>query len=131
MNLNELIFKAINHLACDEEIIKIKQYETFEEAIQDEDAPYWCYWYAENVIKGRWEECEHIILRSPRYSYYYTLTILKRRWEECESIILTSPEFCYMYACYIIKERWLEAEPLIFSDLYAKQGYCKHFNIIE
>lgn len=129
MTLNKLIEKAIKHGACEHVINQLKKYETFEEAIQNENAPFWCYWYAINVIKRRWKKGESVILTSPSYCYYYAYYILKQRWEDCERVILTSPLYSYLYACYILKQRWEQAEPIIFT-LY-KQSYCKYFDINE
>lgn len=105
MNLNELIETAIKYDACENSINRLKKYETFEEAIQDKFAPSWCYWYTWNVIKGRWEPGEKVILKSSAYSYMYALNIIKGRWEP--------------------------GEPIIFKNDYYKQEYCNHFNIIE
>ena len=47
------------------------------------------YWYARDVIKGRWPEAESIILTSSVDSYYYARDVIKERWPEAESAIMT------------------------------------------
>lgn len=123
MNLNELLQNAVDHGACEDSINYLKNYQTVEDASDDSLAPYYVYWYAENVLKGRWKECEHIILRSPRWTYMYAHYVINGRWEQGECVILLSPEYSYRYALNVIKGRWEEAEPIIFSGDYYKEAY--------
>jgi len=44
MNLNEIIKIAEKHDACGPVLDKVEDYNTLEEAMQDEKAPYWAYW---------------------------------------------------------------------------------------
>lgn len=105
MNLNELIQNAIDAGACLVAINKIKSYNTFEDAIQDKEAPYYAYWYAINVIKGRWPEMEHIILTSPQWSYHYAKNVINGRWEKCEKMLSSTSqrEYYYYYSWYVYK----------------------------
>ena len=59
--------------------------------------------YAQNVIKGRWEKAEDIILTDVLYSYLYARDIIKGRWVEAEDIIMTHPQYAYLYALYVTK----------------------------
>ena len=44
--------------ACSGAIRDLEKYNTIEEALKDEEASYWCYWYAENVIHGPYRDWE-------------------------------------------------------------------------
>lgn len=117
-NLNEFIVNAVNAGINEKDIEILKTYDTFEEAAKDNDAPFWCYWYAKNVIKGRWEEGENIILLSPFFTLIYCKHIIHGRWEEGENIICTKPNLSYYYALKIIKGRFIKGEPVILTSLY-------------
>ena len=103
-------------------------FSSIEEAIKDERAPEWCFLYAFQVIRDRWEDGELIISTSPKYSFKYSCLLAgcKRRWPSWpmgEAAILTSSYWSVMYARHIFKARWLKAEPIIYtcpedSDLY-------------
>ena len=82
------------------------------------------YYYARDVIKGRWPEAEPHIMTDPRWAYRYALDVIKGRWPEAESIIMTDSEWAAEYAKNIIKGRWLEAEPISIQDNY----YWKWYN---
>jgi len=83
-DLQEMLKIARDHGACSEEIRRIRQFNTVEEAMQHSYAPFWCYWYAISVIKGRWEAGEPVIMWSSRYIYHYAKFVLKKRWKEGE-----------------------------------------------
>jgi len=101
-DLSEMIKQAEYKDACSIEIQVLSQHKTIEEALEHYRAPYWCLWYARNVLEERWKEVEPIILKS-------------RRWS-------------YIYAADIIVERWPEAEPFIAKDFYWKREYEDYFN---
>jgi hypothetical protein len=48
-----------------------------------------------------------------RYAYYYARDVIKGRWPEVEAVIATDPEWAYLYALNVVKGRWLEAEATI------------------
>jgi hypothetical protein len=54
-------------------------------------APWYAYWYAENIVKGQFPEGEKAIARNPTYSYWYATVILKRRFLAGEEIIAAPP----------------------------------------
>jgi len=85
--------------------------------------PYVAYYYAREVIKGRWHEAEPIITKSPVDAYQYARDVIKGRWEEAEPIIMTDPGLVYCYANNVIKGRWLEAEPIIMTEPYWAHAY--------
>ena len=59
------------------------------------------YYYARNVIKGRWPEGEEVIKNDPIWAYYYARDVIKGRWAEGEEVIKSSPEYAYYYARYV------------------------------
>ena len=63
--------------------------------------PKWAYWYAYEVIKGRWEEAEPFIIKDPQYAYRYSRNIIKGRFKEAEPFFMKDPHEAYMYAKYI------------------------------
>jgi len=68
------------------------------------------YLYACDVLDGRWEEYESIVMKDPHYAVNYAIDILKKRWPDAEPYILKCPVSSYFYAQTVIKGRWPEAE---------------------
>ena len=104
MNIKEMIERAKEAGACEDGIEWARQFDSVEEMLAsdfNEETIDYLHWYSRDVIKGR--------------------------WEEAESIILTGPQLAYLYAKDIIKGRWREAEPVISTYLY-KEYYEDHFN---
>ena len=87
--------------------------------------PKWAYFYAEVVIRGRWPEAEKIIANS-RWAYRYARDVIGGRWPEGEETIAKDPEWAYTYAKYVIGGRWPEAEETIAKSEYKNQ-YLKAF----
>ena len=81
--------------------------------------PRWAYWYASDVIKGRWPEAEPYIMKNSEWAYGYARFVIKGRWPEVEPIIKVNPQFAYYYARDVIKGRWPEAEPYIKNSEWA------------
>ena len=82
INGQEIMFEqaiqnAINAYACLAEITEIKKYSSFEELLKSERAPYWLYWYARDVIKGRWPEAESVIARDAHWAGWYAHSVLE------------------------------------------------------
>lgn len=109
------------------------------------------YKYAKNVVKGRCEKCEEILLNFWDSSYndyciLYANNVIKGRWEELEKIILKQAEIpkkgqalhcsgwnrSIEYARCVIKGRWPELEEkllnlakvYLFGDFYI--DYCQN-----
>lgn len=72
--------------------------------------------YAQNVIKGRWKEAEHIIMKDPEWACIYALDVIEGRWEDAEPYIMTNPEHAFDYAISVIEDVWPEAEPYIMTN---------------
>ena len=64
----------------------------------------WAYWYARNVIKGRWLEAEPVISKAAEWAYQYARNVIKGRWLEAEPVISKDSEWAYRYACNVIKQ---------------------------
>jgi len=71
MRLHELIRNARNAGACNIELYKVIKLGSLKDAKKHPEAAYWAYWYACNVIGGRWPEAEEIIKTSPEYAFGY------------------------------------------------------------
>ena len=91
--------------------------------------PNLAFWYADVIIKGRWEEVEPTIMKAPEMAYNYALDIIKGRWKEAEPYIMTSPYYAYYYARYITKERFPAAESIIMKNSIYAYYYAR--DIIE
>ena len=104
------------HNACDQELSVIKSIDNIEDVLNHQNAPYWAYWYAKDVIKGRWAEAEAVISTSPEWAYLYAMHVVKGRWAEAEPTISTSAEYAYWYAINVINGRWAEAEATIMTS---------------
>ena len=81
------------------------------------------YRYALNVIKGRWPEAESVIATNPYYAYAYAHDVINGRWPEAEARIMTNPYYAYLYALGVIKGRWPEAEAVIATDSFWYNRY--------
>ena len=79
-------------------------------------SPQKAYYYAKNVIKGRWPEVEPMIASDPEYACYYASDVIQGRFPEGESVIANDPKWAVYYACYVLQGRWPEVEKLIASD---------------
>ena len=125
LNLQELIKQAEEHDACGSALIFLRSCSSIEEVLTHKNAPEWAYWYASNVVGGRWPEAEPLILTNIAMTYWYAYNIIKGRWPEAECVILNSSEFSYLYACNIIKGKWPEGERAISL----KSNYWKSYNV--
>lgn len=70
MNQIQAFIKNSEELgACSEELKVIKECSSLEEVLLHPLAPFWVFWYAKNVIKGRWKDGEEVIKTSPKPEY--------------------------------------------------------------
>ena len=60
------------------------------------------------------------------WAYFYALNVIKGRWPEGEEFIIENPFFAYIYACNVIKGRWPEAEQTIKKDMFWYYEYILH-----
>jgi len=87
------------------------------------------YWYAREVIKGRWPEAEPLIMKDPGTAYNYANRVIRARWPEAEPYIMKNPEWACYYARDVIQGRWPAAEPYIRQDPRLAREYKRHFKI--
>ena len=111
----------VPELAYNHAIETNQRFEAGEPSIMNH--PNWAFWYASDVIEGRWPEAESVIMNDPGYAYRYALDIIKGRWPEAEPSIMKSPTWAYLYAIKLIKCRWPEAEPYIMKDPHCWNNY--------
>jgi len=57
----------------------------------------------------------------------YMRDVVRGRWPEAEHIIIKYPEMAYIYAKYSLKGRWVEAEPIILNSTF-KRDYLDDIN---
>jgi len=84
--------------------------------------------YAYQYYKKTGKRCykvEHIIMEDPTLAYWYALNVIEGRWEEAEPYIMKSPADAYWYAKDVIKGRWPEAEHIIMTDNTIADWYAK------
>ena len=66
-----------------------------------------------------WPELD-IIIKSiatdPEWAFYYAKNVIQGRWPEAEAVIATDSRWACNYAKRILKDRFIIAEPLIFQD---------------
>ena len=91
--------------------------------------PEHAYWYARDVIKGRWREAEKYIIKDTRYAYFYAGRVIGGRWPEAEPYMMTDPHIAYRYATEVINGRWIEAEDIIMKSQYLWSVYCWGFSV--
>jgi len=85
---------------------------------------FYSYFYAKDVIEGRWEKGEAIISKDTFYSYYYALHVIKGRWEPGEAAISKNAHYSCRYAKEVIKGRlpdFMHNAVLLSNDEYTKE----------
>ena len=87
--------------------------------------PVWAVEYAIGVIKGRWPEVEHTIIRDQELAIKYASQAIKGRWPEAEPTIIFDPEKAVQYARDVIKGRWPEAEDEIIKSVFQSYYYAR------
>ena len=73
--------------ACRTDISILKSFKSATEFVNDVLAPVWALWYAENVLKGKFEQGEILIAKDSYCSYNYVKYVLKGRFELGEKAI--------------------------------------------
>ena len=132
MKVNELLENAKDKVCSEEgwqEAYDALHDLSWEEAVKHPKAVEWVCWYAEFIIKGRWEAAEPIIMKSAEWSYWYTRKSFNGRWEAAEPIIMKSAKWAYLYALNVIKDKWPEAEPFIIQNTLQWEFYKRAFNL--
>jgi hypothetical protein len=97
------------------------------EAIETD--PQAAYYYAKDVLNGRFPEGEAAIAKDTRWSYYYARDVIGGRWPRGEAAIAKDPQdayFAYLYARDVLKGRFPKGEPAIAKDNYYAPLYVQH-----
>jgi hypothetical protein len=71
--------------------------------------PHYAYFYALNIIEGRWIEAEQYIMKNPHYAYFYAKNMIRGRWIEAEQYIMKRPGYSYYYALFVIQGKLPES----------------------
>ena len=90
-----------------------------------EEAYYKCIYEDKRILK-----LEGIIATDSKYSYYYARDIIKGRFEKGEQIIVTDPENSYFYARYVIKDPFHLCHHIIFNSEW-RDEYIKFLKSIN
>ena len=96
--------RARENGACASALAELEQLRDWDEFFAHPCAPDWAYWYARNVLRGRWPEAEPVIAQSPTWAYWYAHNIIRGKFPEGEPAIATNPYWSYWYGKYIIRE---------------------------
>jgi hypothetical protein len=106
MKLSKAIQLAEENDACGEALDKLKELldsdvTKVEELVNHEDAPFWAYWFAKNVIKGPWPEGEDAISKDTYFSYQYAKEVFKGPFPKGEKAISKDAFWSSRYNDYI------------------------------
>jgi len=103
------------------------------ERAQSSSEPSWAVNYASDIIEGRFEEAEPVILKEPHWAYLYAANVLHARWSAAEKVILESGDIgvTWDYFKDVVKSRWVEAEPILFKKEKIKQKYFEYLQWLE
>ena len=91
--------------------------------------PETAYYYALEILKGRFELSEKTIAKNAQYSYLYAGKILNAPFPLGELTIAKSPWYSYLYALYVLKARFELGEPTIINSDW-RQSYEEHIRKI-
>ena len=87
------------------------------------------YFYASYVLDRRFELGEPVIATNAEYSYMYAADLMPNRFELGEPVIATNAHYSYRYACDVLKGRFDLGEPTITTNTNYKKLYERHFSI--
>ena len=68
-------------------------------------------------------EVLEVVAKHPMHAYFYALDVVNGRWPEGEKAIATYSVSAYLYACNIVKGRWPEGEDAIATDPETEKEY--------
>ena len=74
LSLKDLVAQAEQAGACSTELDTLRGYSDMQELLdkaEPESLAYWAYWYAREVIQGRWPEAEGAIVLNSYWAYCY------------------------------------------------------------
>ena len=98
LKLSEAIKRAKKAGACKDELEVLQSLPDCNVLdLKHKQAPFWAYWYAQNVIQGRWLKAELTIMADAEWAYLYARDVIQGRWIEAEPTIMRSPLWAYWY----------------------------------
>jgi hypothetical protein len=92
--------------------------------------PSLAYYYARDVVKGRWLVGEPAIATDPEYAYWYAVDVVRGRWKGGEPVLARHPRFASAYAINAVKGRFIEGEKALANepnDSVSKRRYLAFF----
>ena len=89
--------------------------------------PPYAYFYATDVLKGRFPEGEAAIAKDSYWSYNYAMDVIDGPFPKGEAVIATDPYWAYNYALQAIKGRFQEGEEAIAKDTKYAKKYLQAF----
>jgi len=81
------------------------------------NSPEMSYFYARNILDGRFPEGEPAIMTDFHYLFHYAYNVIQGRWPEAEPIVLKDFRNAFEYAQHIIKGRWPELENILLNNI--------------
>lgn len=63
------------------------------------------------------------VLTDPYYAYYYARDVIQGRYKKVEEIIKQDKHYSWLYARDVIKGRWIEGEQVFSNDEWANYYY--------
>jgi hypothetical protein len=81
------------------------------------------YYYAKNVLEGKFPLGEPAIAKSSEYSYWYARYVLEGKFPLGEPAIAKSATYSYYYAIDVLKGRFPLGEPAIKLNIHLWKEY--------
>jgi lambda repressor-like predicted transcriptional regulator len=89
--------------------------------------PEYSYWYAKEIIRGRFVLGEKSISKKSSLSYYYAANVLENKFVLGEKEISKESSYSCDYAVHVLKKRFVLGEKII-KNSYSQKAYEKYFN---
>ena len=112
----EAVKKAEEHGACELAFTELRKMSDWDDFWKHPIALEWAFWYAKNVIHGRWIDAEPHIMQDPKWVYCYAIEFFHGRWFDAEKYVVEYPLWACQYAINVIRGRWPDAESCIMGD---------------
>lgn len=98
MTYKQMLKKAEDAGACKKDMEKAREYKTLKSALASGKGAEWAYWYAKNIVNGRWKKAEKVISKNAKWAYCYAFDVIGGRWKLGENAISKNTEWAYCYA---------------------------------
>lgn len=87
------------------------------------------FYYARDIIDGRWPAGEAVIAKDSEFAYRYAMAILNGRFPLGEAVIASDGYSAFHYAKNVIKGRWPLAEKMLHEHPFYARHYKKLFKL--